>query len=85
MLFSQLGSSTVHLLLVLGVGLTLRSWVNVHDTLHRSILLGIGFLLAIRYIWWRGTETLAPPGLTLDMLASWSLFALEFLALSTLR
>lgn len=81
LLFSQLGSSTVHLLLVLGVGLTLRSWVNVHNTLHRSILLGVGFLLAIRYIWWRGTETLAPPGLTLDMLVSWSLFALEFFAL----
>lgn len=78
---SEVGSSMMHLLLVFGVGIILPYWVDVTNNWHRSILLGFGFLLAIRYIWWRGTETLAPPGLTLDMAASWSFYALEFLAL----
>ncbi|SCY91818.1 glycosyltransferase [Paracoccus tibetensis] len=80
-LLSTLGSSTAHLLLALGVGLTLSSWVDVRNNLHRALLLIVTFLLAMRYIWWRGTETLAPAGWTLDMLASWSLFGFELLAM----
>ncbi|WP_045391605.1 glycosyltransferase [Falsirhodobacter sp. alg1] len=77
----SLGSSVVHLLLVFGVGLTLPYWVRPEDNRHRAFLLTITFLLAVRYIWWRGTDTLAPAGLTMDMLASWSLYALEVLAM----
>lgn len=77
----ELGSSSVHLLLVLGIGLLLPYWVDVLNNRHRSILMACTFLLALRYIWWRGTETLAPAGLTIDMLASWSLFAFELLAM----
>ena len=80
-LLSELGSSTVHLLLALGIGMTLPYWVDVRDNLHRAILLVATFLLAMRYIWWRGTETLAPAGLTIDMLASYSLFGFELLAM----
>lgn len=80
-LLSTLGSSTAHLLLALGVGLRLSSWVDVRNNLHRALLLIVTFLLAMRYIWWRGTETLAPAGWTLDMLASWSLFGFELLAM----
>lgn len=77
----ELGSSSVHLLLVLGIGLILPSWVDVLNNRHRGILMLVTFLLALRYIWWRGTETLAPVGLTVDMMASWSLFGFELLAM----
>lgn len=78
---SDLGSSTAHLLLALGIGLTLPYWVDVRNNQHRGLLLFTAFLLALRYIWWRGTGTLAPMGLTLDMLASYSLFGFELLAM----
>lgn len=78
---SDLGSSTAHLLLAFGVGLTLPFWVDMKNNLHRAILMGGSFLLAMRYIWWRATATLVPPGLTLDMLASYSLFGFELLAM----
>ncbi len=78
---SEVESSTVHLLLVLGIGMILPYWVDPQNNRHRTILLSVTFVLAWRYIWWRGTETLAPAGLTLDMLASWSLFGFELLAM----
>ncbi|MBM3604871.1 MAG: glycosyltransferase [Alphaproteobacteria bacterium] len=78
---SELGSSAVHLLLVLGAGLILPYWVDIRNNMHRTILLTGTFVLAMRYIWWRGAETLSPVGLSFDMLASWSLFAFELLAM----
>lgn len=78
---TELGSSWTHVLLALGAGLILPSVVDPTNNRHRAALMGISFLLALRYVWWRGTETLAPAGWTIDMLASWSLFALEMLAL----
>ena len=78
---SELGSSAAHLLLALGIGMTLPYWVDIRNTLHRTILMGGSFLLALRYIWWRGTDTLAPAGLNLDALASYSLFGFELLAM----
>lgn len=80
-LLSSLGSSTTHLLLALGIGMTLPYWADIRNNLHRTILLAATFLLAMRYIWWRGTETLAPVGLTFDMLASYALFGFELLAM----
>lgn len=79
---SEIASSWSHVLLALGAGLILPFVVDPNNERHRAILLGIAFLLAVRYAWWRGTETLAPAGFTIDMLASWSLFALELLALT---
>ncbi|WP_306751538.1 glycosyltransferase [Paracoccus actinidiae] len=80
-LLSELGSSTAHLLLALGIGITLPYWVDIRNNLHRAVLLTATFLLALRYIWWRGTETLAPAGMSFDMLASYSLFGFELLAM----
>lgn len=74
-------SSLVHLLLVAGCVLCLPSLVDPKRTLHRAILLAIASALALRYIWWRATETIAPFGLTIDFLASWSLLALELASL----
>ncbi|SPJ25972.1 glycosyltransferase family 2 protein [Palleronia abyssalis] len=74
---SETQSSALQMLLVLGLALVLPGVVNRFDTRHRAILMGIGILLALRYAWWRATDTLAPLGLTVDCLASWSLFALE--------
>lgn len=78
---SELQSSTVHLLLVIGIGMILPYWVDPQNNRHRTVLMAVTFLLASRYIWWRGTETLAPAGPSLDMLASWSLFGFELLAM----
>ncbi|MFN4099504.1 MAG: glycosyltransferase [Pararhodobacter sp.] len=79
---SEMQSSLVHVALVLGLALILPSVVDRRKVLHRALLLGIGGLLALRYIWWRATETLAPVGLTWNFAASGSLFFLELAALT---
>lgn len=76
-------SAAVQLLLVVGLSMVLPAFVNRFDNRHRMVLMGIGILLALRYGWWRATETLAPFGFTLDCLASWSLFAIEISALAS--
>lgn len=82
-LLTETQSAFVQMLLVMGLGLILPVFVNRFNNRHRAILMGVGILLALRYAWWRATETLAPFGLTVDCLASWSLFALEFAALAS--
>lgn len=77
----ELGSASVHLLLVIGMAGVLSVLIDPMRNLHRSLLLGIAALLALRYTWWRATETLAPPGWTFDTIASWLLFALEALSI----
>ncbi|WP_233499380.1 glycosyltransferase [Pararhodobacter sp. CCB-MM2] len=78
---TELGSAIVQVLLVIGIAGLLPVLMDKRRTLHRALLLGVAALLALRYIWWRATETLAPAGLTLDALASWSLFGLEALSM----
>ena len=77
----ELGSSAVHLALIAGITAILPTFVDRNNNTHRAILYSIAGLLALRYIWWRATDTLAPPGLTLDFVASTLLFTLELLAL----
>ncbi len=77
----ELGSSFVHLLLVVGMALILPYVVDPQNNRHRMALMFVTFLLALRYIWWRGTDTLAPAGFTIDMVASWSLYGFELLAM----
>lgn len=77
----ELTASIVGVLLIAGLGLILPYVVRPTDNRHRAALFAVAFLLAIRYAWWRATQTLAPAGLTIDALASWSLFALEMLSL----
>ncbi|KGM50598.1 glycosyltransferase [Pseudooceanicola atlanticus] len=78
---SEAGSSVLHLLPVLGAALILPGLVNPRSGVQRTALFVIAMALSLRYLWWRATETIAPLGLTVDWAASWSLFAMEFLAM----
>ena len=44
----------------------LLPWLDRNNTLVRSVAIAVGLLLAWRYMLWRITETVPPPGLTLD-------------------
>lgn len=79
---SEIQSSFVQLALIAGLALMLPAVVDPRRTLHRAILLSIAAALALRYIWWRATETIAPFGFTLDCLASWSLLFFEGAAMA---
>jgi len=79
---TEVQSGLVLLLMVAACALVLPSLVDRERGWHRVALLSIAALLALRYAIWRGTETLAPPGWTWDMAASWSLYALEMAALA---
>lgn len=70
-------SSLVQLMLGIGLVLMLPAVLDKESRLHRTLLFGLVGVLAIRYVWWRATQTLAPFGLTWDCLASWSFFAIE--------
>ena len=78
----ELGASASHLLLVAGVALLLPTVVDPVNNRHRTVLFLVAFVLALRYAFWRGTETLAPVGLTIDFAASVTLYAAEMLALA---
>jgi cellulose synthase (UDP-forming) len=78
---TEVETSVALLLLLLGCGVILPLVVDRANTWHRSFVLTIAGLLALRYAIWRVTQTVAPFGFTIDMLASWSLLAFEMLAL----
>ncbi|WOI57976.1 glycosyltransferase [Palleronia sp. LCG004] len=80
---SEVQSSALQIVIVVGLGLVLPMVVNRFDNRHRLALSLVGIALALRYVWWRATETLAPAGLTLDCLMSWSFFAIEIGALAS--
>lgn len=73
----ELGSSFTLVGLLIGIGLVLPFLANPQNAIARALLFAVAWALSIRYAWWRGTETLAPFGMTLDWLASWTFFALE--------
>ena len=77
----DLGSSLIDLAFVLGLMLVLPAVFDRRNAIHRGLLFGVAAALALRYIWWRGAETLAPLGLTWDWAASWSFFLLEAVTL----
>lgn len=81
LLLSDIGASTMQVLFVLGLALVLPQIVDRQKNWHRTLLFAIAAVLALRYAWWRMTETLAPFGLTWDWAASWSLFGFELAAL----
>lgn len=72
----------MQLALVAGTALVLPTVVNPERTWQRALLFAVAAMLALRYAYWRLTETLAPAGLTIDCLASWSLFFFEMAALA---
>ncbi|KAA9008092.1 glycosyltransferase family 2 protein [Histidinibacterium aquaticum] len=78
---TPLQSSLVPILLILGLWLVLPAVIDRERTWQRAVLYGGCILFALRYAWWRGTETLAPVGLTVDFIASGSLFLIELAAL----
>lgn len=80
-LLSETQSAAMQMLLVVGFVLILPTLVDRRNNLHRSLLMAVTVALALRYAWWRATETLAPLGFTIDFLASGSLFLLELGAL----
>jgi cellulose synthase (UDP-forming) len=79
----ELGSSFAVLLLFVGLGMVAVSVLDPNRTSHRAVLFTVAIILVLRYGWWRATETVAPFGLTLDWLASWSFLAIEFGAIAT--
>ncbi|MAM63197.1 glycosyltransferase [Maritimibacter sp. UBA3975] len=78
---SDLGSSFNQLALILGIAVVIPLIFDKSKPTHRVAMLSVAIVLALRYIFWRATETIAPFGLTLDWAASWALLALEALAL----
>lgn len=78
---TEFESSLVQLLLVFGAMMVLPYFVDPQKSWHRAGLFAIAGLLGLRYAWWRATETLAPPGFTIDFLASGSLLIIEMVAL----
>lgn len=75
---SETQSSLAMVLFTLGAALFLSRLADRKNTWHRTALLSVTAFLAVRYTWWRGTETLAEFGFTWDAMVSWSLFILEF-------
>ena len=78
---SDIQSSMIRVLLVIGVAIILPLVFNKHNRWHRSAIFAVAGVLALRYLWWRASETIAPMGLTWDCLASWSLLGLEVLSI----
>lgn len=65
----------------LGLGLVVTNWANPNRTAHRVVLFGICAFLALRYMFWRVTDTVAPLELSVNALASWSFLFIEGLAM----
>ena len=78
---SEIESSLIRIFLILGVAIILPLVFDKQDRLHRSAIFAIAGVLALRYLWWRASDTIAPAGVTWDCLASWSLLGLETLSI----
>lgn len=78
---SDIESSLARILLVLGIAIILPLVFDKQDSRHRIAIFAVAGVLALRYLWWRASETIAPAGLTWDCLASWSLMGLETLSI----
>ena len=77
----ELGSAAMWVLLAIGAGGLLPTLIDTRSTLHRSLMLGVAAVLALRYIIWRGTDTLAPLAFDFDALASWLFYTIEAIAM----
>lgn len=78
---SDIESSLMRVVLVLGIAIILPLLFDKKNYWHRGTLFAVAGVLALRYLWWRATETIAPAGLTWDCLASWSLLGFEALSI----
>ena len=77
----DLQSAFVLIALVWAISMIVKMYADPNSNPHRALIFGISALLALRYIFWRATETVAPIGLTVDALASWSFLLIEFMAM----
>jgi cellulose synthase (UDP-forming) len=79
---SELQSAFVVVALFCGIALIIHATADPDRTLHRSLIFAICAALALRYIYWRATETLAPLGWNIDAFASWSFLVIEAAAMA---
>lgn len=70
-------AALVPTLLVLGIGFSVRPLLDRTSTPARLFMFAVAAVLAVRYLTWRLTETLAPLGWTLDAAVSWSFALIE--------
>jgi len=68
-------------LVLLGIMLCIVPLLDRNNGVHRAVLSIAAIGLSLRYLIWRGTDTLAPLGFTWDALASWSFYAIECAAM----
>jgi cellulose synthase (UDP-forming) len=73
-------TSILWILLTAGALLAVSSLLSPERTGHRTLVFGVALLLALRYLYWRTTQTLAPPGWTAEFLASAGFLVLEMTA-----
>lgn len=59
----------------------LLPWLDRNNTLVRTVAIATGLVLAWRYMFWRITETLPPPGLTLDFVFGAGFTLIELLSM----
>ena len=78
---NDIQSSFVLLLFIAGIALLLPLFFDQQNTWHRSAIFLVAGVLALRYLWWRVTQTIAPIGLTYDFFASWLLLGIEILSI----
>lgn len=64
-------------ILVCGLGLGIAPFVSRTNAWMRAAFMLLAAFFSVRYLVWRVTETVAPLGLTLDALASWSFALIE--------
>jgi len=74
-------SSLASVMAVVGLALILLPYVRRDNAWVRVLLLGITAILALRYLFWRVTETLPPLGFNADSLASIAFVTVEGAAL----
>ncbi|GAA0598580.1 cellulose synthase catalytic subunit [Craurococcus roseus] len=63
--------------LAIGLALVVLPFCRRGDPLVRAALLAAAFLLSVRYMAWRFSETVPPLGFTIDAFAGWSFALLE--------
>lgn len=78
---SPFQAALVPSLLAVGVYMLIKPYFDRKNSLHRSIVLGFSAFLAVRYGYWRGTETLATSDQPVDFIVSVAFYVIEMAAL----
>ncbi|MEI4487815.1 glycosyltransferase [Frigidibacter sp. MR17.14] len=78
----EAGSALAQVMLVAAAGVLINQFMDRRSPWQRGLVFSVAIALALRYAWWRATETLAPPGLTFSFAASVFLLSLELLSMA---